>query len=391
MAIIKCPECGHMISDQAPTCPQCGAPIIGHITRCVACGTVYFADKPACPACHHPNVHYTQASNPSSGSVSTATANGEKAVTTQSGSAGSDGHPQPDSPRTEPNKKKKWVPAVSLLIALVVCGVCFYFYKTAKDKRENEAYSYAMTSNDPLVLQSFLDTYGDATAEHRDSIEARLNIIKQMDADWTNAVVSDSRMAFETYIEAHPDSPHKGQALHKIDSLDWCLANNVHTADAYQSYMADHPDGTYAYEALDSIKSIQGKTLRGDERQMIVRTFQLFFQSLNTKSEDALLNCIETPMASFLEKPDAESSDVITFMHKIYKDGVEKISWHVQDDFTITKKNIGVDEYEYAVVVPVSEDVTMTDHTTVTKHFRVKATVNPNGKMTAFNMDQLTQ
>ena len=24
MAIIKCPECGHQISDKAPVCPSCG-------------------------------------------------------------------------------------------------------------------------------------------------------------------------------------------------------------------------------------------------------------------------------------------------------------------------------------------------------------------------------
>lgn len=27
MALIKCPECGHMVSDQALSCPQCGVPL----------------------------------------------------------------------------------------------------------------------------------------------------------------------------------------------------------------------------------------------------------------------------------------------------------------------------------------------------------------------------
>ena len=27
MAMIKCPECGHEVSDKAPTCPNCGCPI----------------------------------------------------------------------------------------------------------------------------------------------------------------------------------------------------------------------------------------------------------------------------------------------------------------------------------------------------------------------------
>mgnify|MGYP000565577660 CR=1 FL=1 len=31
MALIKCPECGHQISDKAPVCPNCGVEIAGKI------------------------------------------------------------------------------------------------------------------------------------------------------------------------------------------------------------------------------------------------------------------------------------------------------------------------------------------------------------------------
>ena len=31
MAIIKCPECGHPVSDKAPTCPNCGVEIAGKV------------------------------------------------------------------------------------------------------------------------------------------------------------------------------------------------------------------------------------------------------------------------------------------------------------------------------------------------------------------------
>jgi len=27
MSLVKCPECGREVSDQAPTCPQCGKPL----------------------------------------------------------------------------------------------------------------------------------------------------------------------------------------------------------------------------------------------------------------------------------------------------------------------------------------------------------------------------
>ncbi|MBO4785516.1 MAG: zinc-ribbon domain-containing protein, partial [Prevotella sp.] len=38
MAIIKCPECGHQVSDRAPLCPSCGVEIAGNIKKCAKCG-----------------------------------------------------------------------------------------------------------------------------------------------------------------------------------------------------------------------------------------------------------------------------------------------------------------------------------------------------------------
>ena len=40
MAIIKCPECGHQISDKAPVCPSCGVVIAGNVIKCPYCGEV---------------------------------------------------------------------------------------------------------------------------------------------------------------------------------------------------------------------------------------------------------------------------------------------------------------------------------------------------------------
>ena len=55
MAIIKCPECGHQVSDKAPTCPSCGVEIAGKVVRCHQCGAIYFSEHDACPICSYPN------------------------------------------------------------------------------------------------------------------------------------------------------------------------------------------------------------------------------------------------------------------------------------------------------------------------------------------------
>ena len=53
MAIIKCPECGHQISDKAPICPNCGVEIAGKIAKCPQCGEIYLKSETVCPHCHN--------------------------------------------------------------------------------------------------------------------------------------------------------------------------------------------------------------------------------------------------------------------------------------------------------------------------------------------------
>lgn len=60
MAIIKCPECGHQVSDKALTCPECGVEIKGKVTVCKNCNNSYFIDLKECPVCHYKNINETE-------------------------------------------------------------------------------------------------------------------------------------------------------------------------------------------------------------------------------------------------------------------------------------------------------------------------------------------
>ena len=55
-------------------------------------------------------------------------------------------------------KSNKRIVIISLIIAIIAVGVCFAFYSTARNDKENEAYEYAMNTTDPMVLQSYLKT-----------------------------------------------------------------------------------------------------------------------------------------------------------------------------------------------------------------------------------------
>lgn len=53
MALFKCKECGHDISDKASVCPNCGCPIEKEL-KCSECGTALSSADRICPNCGNP-------------------------------------------------------------------------------------------------------------------------------------------------------------------------------------------------------------------------------------------------------------------------------------------------------------------------------------------------
>lgn len=401
MAIIKCPECGHQVSDKAPVCLSCGVEIAGKIIKCPQCGEAYFKDLEICPNCHHAtfgpsvtpraekisyvpeqqDIREQPDERPLNASQKTAN---EPPINSQSL------HEKPlmDQPR----KKGHATLIVSFILALIVCAVCFYFYSDAKSGKEREAYDYAIVSNDPVVLQSYLDTYKDAPDAHRDSIQAHLQRIQQLDQNWTNAIVSGSKSDLEDYLAKHPDSPHKTEAIHKIDSIDWLQAKTENTQTSYNSYLQEHADGDHVDEANDALKALKAKTVQPEEQSAINTIFRRFFQSINTKDEESLTSTVGTLLTSFLGKADATKNDVATFLQKLYKDDIVNMNWHINNDYKISKKEVGNNQYEYTVQFSANQQIERTDPTKEKDaKYRIKAKVGPDGKISEFNMVKILE
>ena len=386
MAIIKCPECGRQISDKAPTCPSCGVEIAGKITKCPNCGEIYFSNLEMCPNCHELNPSLTRMTPPTGMSQQTPASQASMTQQQEAENAARQNAirqeeirrqealrqdalrqqarpqtpvrtttpPTPPVPPVRPQqsnsqnggngegtqekkKSNRGVIIISLIFAFLVCGIFYYFYDSANKNKELEAYEYAMQSSDPMVLQSYLDTYKDADEAHRDSIMAHLELLKQTDQDWTNAVVSGSKEALQAYLDKYPNSPHKQEVLNKIDSIDWNVAKNADNVEAYQAYLAAHAD----------------------------------------------------ILSSLLGKNSATKADVVTFMNKLYKEDVTNLNWFLTNDYKIKKREVGDEDYEYQVQFSAREEVQLTDGTKKTNHFKINATVSPDGKVSAFNMSKI--
>lgn len=388
MAIIKCPECGHQISDKAPVCPSCGVEIAGKVTKCPQCGEVYFKDQAMCPVCHHPNELLkggTATRQKAQQAVPpTPPARPQATGATGGSPAGGNGNGQPAG-----GKKNHWVlPAVAFAIAAVLCGVMFYYYHSAKTDKEQEAYEYAMKSDDPLVLQSYLDTYKDFNDAHNDSIRTRLTMLQQMDQEWDNALVSNSKAAFEAYLGNHPGTPHEGEIRHKIDSIDWAAAGKANSVDAFQAYLEQHPDGEHFEEANDNIKQLKADTVQPEEEETVKALLRKFFQSINNKSASGITETVSGVMASFLGKTNATADDVVTFMEKQWqKDGLKNLNWYIKSDYDIQKKEIGEDKYDYTVTFTAVRKTAFGDASKDSEDtYRITAHVNQDGEISSMSM-----
>ena len=389
MAIIKCPECGHQISDKAETCPACGVKIKDNIVRCPHCGNVYLKDQTICPSCHmSPNASVAPAQQQNRQNSQAQQQNNQprqQNIMAQQQPANAFGNNEAEHPAKKSNKNV--VIAIIVALAVIVGGGLWYASSAnALHGDEQTAYINAMNSSDPAVLQDYLDSFKDAPQEHIDSIQAHLNILKANDTEWTNALLSNSKSALQQYLDSHPNTLHKAEALHKIDSIDWAACKRQNTPEAYQTYLTEHNDGEHVVEAQENLDKLDATTVSGEDKQVVSSAFQQFFRSINNNDEMGITSAVSSEL-QFLTNPNATKQDVITFLHKLYKDDVRSLTWRPNGDYKIQKKDLGDGTYEYDVEFTVDESVSNIDSSKDKfNQYRVKGQIDSDGKISRLQL-----
>lgn len=374
MSLILCPECGRQISDKADACPNCGFPVQKLYNH---------ANGSPQPSGVQPaNIQQPILAQPQY----TAQGNGTSTQQTYT--------EHTDAP-TPKKKKSHWTLVVAFGIALTICGVGYYYYNDARNQQEMADYTFAMQSDDQLVMESYLLRYQDAPSEHRDSVTQRIASLKQLDNDWTNAQASGSRNQLQDYVKTHPDSPHKGTALNMIDSIDYAIAKRQYqtsngSLSAIKKYLQDHPDGRYAGDAQSIVEDYEATNVSPEEEATARTVCRKFFQAINSKNESKLLETVATTLSSFLNRSSASSSDVITFMNKLYKDDITNMNWHILDDFKAEKVKGENGKYNMQVQFGAEQKIERTD-ASKEKYGRyiISAEISPEGLISKFNMKKV--
>lgn len=252
--IIKCPECGHQVSDRARTCPSCGIDIAGKVTRCPDCGEYIFKDDHECPNCHC--------------SINAAASEPEEMIPSNQNTPSTLNTPiVPTEAEQQPPKKKSrkafWSALIiAFVLALIIVMLGIYYAQKTQQENELRAYENAMMSTEPAVLQNFLDMYIEAPVAHRDSIKVHLMALKKIDRDWDNARISQSKSALQLFIDRNPDNVHVREARLMIDSLDFVTAKIGNSMESFKKYMEDHEQGYYYDEAKNEYDRLEEEMIR---------------------------------------------------------------------------------------------------------------------------------
>jgi len=250
--IIKCPECGHQVSDRARVCPSCGIDIAGKVTRCPDCGEFIFKDDRECPNCHCSINVSAEPAVP----VPQAPANDEpysSGLQLVSQTPGEDAKP----PKKKSHKGFWSALILAFILALIIVFLGIYYVQKTQQQNEQRAYENAMMSREPAVLQNFLDMYIEAPVAHRDSIKAHLEVLMKIDRDWDNARISESKKALQLFIERNPDNIHVREARLMIDSIDFNIAKQLNSMNSYRKYMEEHEQGYYYDEAKSAYDQLE--------------------------------------------------------------------------------------------------------------------------------------
>lgn len=414
--IIKCPECGHQVSDKAPICPSCGVEIAGHLIKCSYCGEIYLKEDAVCPNCHHSvstdnsvneddvktepvkddsqnNGDYSEAETSSVELVVSAESIEEEprldgtptqdTLTIESPS--SDAEVSTDDMIVKPeSKNNNHTPLfVSLLIALVICAVLLFFYKRGNDNHEAEEYKIALKSNNRQVMEQYLEDYPNAPLIHINSIRDLLKQTQQNNDEWGRVIQQNTIASYKAYLETHPNTPYKNEILKRVEELYWNEVVNQNTEAAYLGYREKYPKGIHVKEADEKLKIMLDNTSTPSEEKIAVSAVRQFLQGLNSKSTSKIEG-VTASSFNFLGAGGATIADVSKYMReKLYQADVKEITWQLGTVLNATTDKLDDGTTVQKITIPARLEIVREGGKGSNK-YTIKAQIE-NGKITAIN------
>ena len=367
MAIIKCTECGHSVSTNAPMCPECGVRIENNLRQCSSCQKQVLKTDRKCVYCGY------ALQEEKAPSADVAVGDSEK-----------------NSPQS-PKKHKKYIVWIILFLLLLSGGGAIFYYFQKQNALKEEYSTYVLLEGCTRIdaYEDFIQRYPNS--QYIADVEQRLSNIKLEQTEWNRIVSRGSKLDFMNFVSNHPTSPYVNSCQNKIDSLDWIQAERMNTEEAYYTYLSEHANGIYAQEASYKLEKAKKLIVSPGEITFIKGICNNFFTSLSTKDEEGIKNVVSSALTNFMNKAQATPMDVVNYMNSLYADkSTQSVRFTINDDFLVKKEVVSdTTDVAYDVTFSVDQIVNSTDLKKdgfVT--YQVTTHIAPNAKIDRFNMQK---
>ena len=376
MAIIKCPECGHEVSDAAERCPSCGVAIAGNVKKCGDCGKIMLRSATECPSC---------------GAVMPSLRPLEQKHSPVSGDAANYLNVDPYAPaRKQKSNRQAVVIAVVAVIVVALAALAYWLVNNAKTQRaEEECYNEVIASADTTLLAHYLETYPKGA--HADEVKQKLQSLVAEIADWNDACVANTKSVYVEFLKKHTGSAFEQACTDKIDSLDFSEAVAAGTPEALQIYSASHPNGKYLQQCAELEANLTALKVQPAEAEQVKTLCARFFSALAENSESTIASVTEEVMDNFLNRRGATQSDVEAYATRLAS-STARPEFVINDNFSITKTiSETTGEKFMNATFTVTEISTASDGTESRTAYSVNTRITPRMKITSLTMRRLAE
>lgn len=401
MALIKCPECGNLVSDHATSCPKCGFPVDKMKQQAEQAEVQQPVEhkEPVNPTpapsltpksqeddeCHKLiagiesllNEHrYREAKD----LVDSARAKYPSSMRLIQLSSEIEGKLR--------SKRNGRVTLVVIFVLCVLAGCAYMAYHQNQAAKEDTAWQVACDSNTVTAYQGFMTDYPNG--KHYTEALQRFQGLKGNDESyWQGVASSPNTMDFQNYLKKFPNGAYAALATNKIDSIDYVSATKKNTPDAYEAYLMAHPEGVYAQQAREQTSKIQATAITPEEVQGVKDLMSSYYSAYQNKDIDGITSYFNHVTRRYYNKSNATHDDIVNELKKAFNEDIKSLDIEVESSsFKVKKdesKNFSANFY---VVVNV-ERVDPTKNSSVRS--AITATVDSNNKITSITSRKISK
>jgi hypothetical protein len=140
-----------------------------------------------------------------------------------------------------------------------------------------------------------------------------------------------------------------------------------------------------AEEAKEKIKSLNALQAKPEDVEKVRSQFSSFFRGINAKDKGRLQS---TTSAGMNVNYSGKSGSPAQYMTDIYQADITNMLWRLNNDFKVTKRQVGEGKYEYTANFTATQEVTRKEQGKSTLKYVVSGRLNADGKITSLSVSR---